>query len=90
MQRHINGGLPVIKLMEHNYAGRGIMMLQHEYDGRNLYEPYIGDVLNSLRAIWGNDILLATTDSYNVEKIYWQNQRNLEIFDRERFSKYMV
>jgi hypothetical protein len=37
MRRHLNGGLPDIKLTEPNYDGRGIMMLQHESDGRGLY-----------------------------------------------------
>ena len=89
MARHINGGLPSIKLMEPNYAGRGIMMLQHESDGRSLYDPYIGDVLQSLRAIWGNDIILATADDNGKEKIYWQRSAILEIMDRSRLSKHL-
>lgn len=89
MQRHINGGLPSIKLMEHNYAGKGIMMLQHEFDGRNLYDPYIGDVLSSLRAVWGSDIILATQDDVGRERIYWQKSSMLEIMDRNRLTKYL-
>jgi stage V sporulation protein R len=87
MARHINGGLPSIKLVEPNYAGRGIMMLQHESDGRTLYDPYIGDVLQSLRFIWGNDVALATKDDSEKEKIYLARQNSLETMNRKRFSE---
>lgn len=89
MQRHINGGLPDIRLMEPNYGGRGIMMLQHFSDGRPLYDPYIGDVLSSIRFIWNNDVILATNSDEGKERVYWQRQNLLDIMDRSRFNKYM-
>ncbi len=90
MRRHLNGGLPDIKLTEPNYDGRGIMMLQHESDGRGLYEPYIGDVLCSLRAIWNNDVMLATNDDKNKERIYYcdGNTPNfVQSIDRKKLSQ---
>jgi stage V sporulation protein R len=85
MRRHINGGLPDIKLMEPNYAGRGIMMLQHDGDGRGLYEPYVSDVLASLRAIWGKDVVLATMDEKTAqEKIYYCHVSSVDKIDRKK------
>lgn len=60
MARHVNGGLPDIRLTEPNYKGKGYLMLEHNYEGRPLYEPYIRDVLVGLRFIWGNDVFLTT------------------------------
>jgi stage V sporulation protein R len=60
MRRHLNGGLPEIKLTEPNYRGDGSMMLQHYHDGRPLHEPYIFDVLVAIRAIWQRDVYLAS------------------------------
>lgn len=82
MRRHINGGLPEIKLTEPNFAGRGIMMLQHDYDGRPLYEPYISDVLASIRAIWNNDVILATNLDNGEETIYYASGAMPEKVDR--------
>jgi stage V sporulation protein R len=90
MRRHLNGGLPDIKITEPNYAGRGIMMLQHESDGRGLYEPYIGDVLCSLRAIWNNDVMLATNDDKNKERIYYCNgnaSNFVQSIDRKKLNQ---
>lgn len=88
MRKHINGGLPDIKLTEPNYSGRGIMMLQHEYDGRPLYDPYIGDVLSSIRYIWNNDVVLATQDKTGKEKFYFASGSNtVQLLDRQQLKK---
>lgn len=66
----MNGGLPSIKLTEPNYRGKGYMMLQHDWDGRAIYDPYVRDVMTSLRFLWNNDIFLATKDDDGQEAIY--------------------
>lgn len=70
MSRHLNGGLPDIKLVEPNYRGKGYFLLQHNTDGRELYDPYVKDVLIGLRFVWGNDVFLATADEDGTEIIY--------------------
>jgi stage V sporulation protein R len=88
MRKHINGGLPDIKLTEPNYSGRGAMMLQHEYDGRPLYDPYIGDVLSSIRYIWNNDVVLATQDKTGKEKFYLASGNNsVQLLDRQQLKR---
>lgn len=89
MRRHLNGGLPDIKLTEPNYAGRGIMMLQHESDGRALYEPYISDVLSSLRAIWGKDVALSTARDNGDEVMYYASgdgPESVDVMPRRKFE----
>lgn len=70
MRRHLNGGLPDIKLVEPNYRGKGYFLLQHNADGRELYDPYVRDVLTGLRFVWGNDVFLATAAEDGTEIIY--------------------
>lgn len=88
MMRHLNGGLPDIRLTEPNFGGKGIMMLQHEFDGRGLYGPYIAHVLNSLHYIWGNDVILSTNEESGREKVYYCNgvtEDRVRLIDRNKF-----
>lgn len=91
MQKHINGGLPDIRLTEPNYRGKGAMMLEHTYDGRTLYEPYVSEVLIALRAIWGKDVYLSTKDANANEKIYCcygvDSEADIEVVSREDHDK---
>lgn len=86
MQRHLNGGLPDIRLTEPNYRGKGIFMLEHFCDGRELYHPYIADVLTAIRAIWGNDVFLSTKQKGEKEIVYrcygTDSERDVEVLTR--------
>jgi stage V sporulation protein R len=68
--RHMNGGLPEIRLMDPNHRGKGIMFLQHNWHGRGLHDSYVGPVLESLRKLWKNDVCLATKDKGGEEFVY--------------------
>lgn len=70
IQRYMNGGLPDIHLTDPNFKGKGYMLLEHKWDGRILYENYVEPVLQSLYALWQNDIFLATRDKDGNEVIY--------------------
>lgn len=92
MQRHLNGGLPVINLTEPNYRGKGYMMLQHEWDGRAIYQPYVKEVLTSLRFLWNNDVYLATKDDDGDEAIYGcygtNSDEDVEVTGRKEHIKH--
>lgn len=94
MQRHVNGGLPSIKLTEPNYRGRGAMFLQHDFDGREIYKPYVVDVLSAIRAIWGNDVYLATKNSEGDEGVYCcygtNAEKDVELVSRKDHLKSMI
>ncbi len=70
IQKHLNGGLPDIRLVEPNHRGRGWLMLQHWWDGRLLYEPYAREVMTSLYYLWGKEVVLATRDSNEEEVVF--------------------
>jgi stage V sporulation protein R len=85
MQRHLNGGLPDIRLTEPNYKGKGILFLQHYDDGRTLYQPYIQDVLASINFIWEKKVILSTKDNEGDEMIYVCDNDFCKRYDREEF-----
>jgi stage V sporulation protein R len=91
MRRHLNGGLPDIRLTEPNYRGKGAMFLQHYHDGRNIYEPYIADVLMALRAIWHEDVYLSTSDDDGNEKVFCchgsNSTKDVEVMTRKEHLK---
>lgn len=70
ISRYTNGGLPEIILVDPNHMGKGIMLLEHKFDGRPLYDAYVRPVLQSLRYLWKNDVYLTTKDQEGKEFIY--------------------
>lgn len=90
MARHINGGLPVLKLTEPNYRGRGGMLIQHTPDmiGRELYQPFCLATLESLLAVWQDDVYLASYNTDGEEIVYVASADTGEttILSREKFE----
>jgi stage V sporulation protein R len=70
IQKYTNGGLPEIVLSDPNHLGKGIMLLEHKFDGRPLYDAYVRPVLQSLRFLWKNDVYLTTKNLEQKECIY--------------------
>lgn len=91
MERYSNGGLPQIKLVDPNYKGKGIMFLQHAWEGRMLYDPYVRPVLQSLQFFWQNDVILASKDNDGNEFIYYcagQDDNDTIVETREDYEKH--
>jgi stage V sporulation protein R len=70
VSKYMNGGLPDIRLADPNHKNKGIMLLQHKWNGRILHDAYVKPVLESLRFLWKKDVYLATRDKNNVEIIH--------------------
>ena len=90
IQRHLNGGLPEIQLVDPNYRGRGYMLLQHKWDGRVLYRNYVIPVMQSLRFLWNNDVFLSTRNRNDEEIVYsafGSTEDEIVIEKREDFEK---
>lgn len=87
LNRYSNGGLPIIRLMDPNYQGKGHMLLQHQYDGRQLYDPYVKSVLESLRFLWKQNVYLATKNADGTEFVYCcENDRGqIDVLKRDEF-----
>jgi len=86
ISRYTNGGLPEILLSDSNHKGKGILFLEHKFDGRPLYDPYIRPVLQSLRYLWKNDVCLSTKTSDGTELIYkCFGEDTIDVVDREQY-----
>ena len=67
LRRFINGGHPDIRLVDQNFLGRGYFLLEHYWEGRELYESYAKAVLTSIRCLW-NDTVFLVTEGKMVKK----------------------
>lgn len=74
IQRHTNRGLPDIRLADHNHLDKDIMLLEHQWEGRTLYMPYINETLKSMHEITGKSILLVTKDQNEEEIIFYSSK----------------
>ena len=70
VSRHMNGGLPDIRLMDCNHRGQGALFLQHMWSGRGLHDSYVAPVLEALRRLWKKDVYLATRSNFGEERVY--------------------
>jgi stage V sporulation protein R len=55
-----NHGRPFIFVKDGNYANRGELYLQHDYQGVELKRDYADDTLRNLQSIWGRPVHIAT------------------------------
>lgn len=56
----VNGGHPVITVVDGDYRGRGELYLRHRYEGAELDVPYLERTLAYVGAIWGGAVHLET------------------------------
>jgi stage V sporulation protein R len=54
------GGIPVIRIVEVRAQGTQEMILQHEYDGRELDAEYADRTLRYVQQLWGRKVVLET------------------------------
>lgn len=71
IQRHLNRGLPEIKLVDPNGKGKNILVVQHSWDGRTLHPKYSREALRSLARIWRNPVALLTKTEDEKDVIYF-------------------
>ena len=77
MQRYSNGGRPDIRLVDPNYANKGIFLMEHKYDGRILAKRYAQAALSNLWNLWNNGgaagkrpVCIVTKDKEDREFLY--------------------
>jgi stage V sporulation protein R len=71
IEKYTNRGLPDIRLADPNHLGRGIMLLEHNYAGRSLYQPYVQETMTSINFITNKPVLLVTKDKNGEEVVYY-------------------
>jgi stage V sporulation protein R len=90
MKKHLNGGLPDIRLTDPNHRGNGYMFLQHEWNDQLLYDPYVREVLPSLRYFWKNNVYLGTKNKDGKEIVYCcrgETSKDVDVVSRKDFIK---
>lgn len=91
VQKHLNGGLPEIKLVDPNHRNMNTMLLQHEWDGRILYDPYVRETLASIYSLWNHDVVLATRNKNNEEIVYGcfgaDADKDITVLTRDEYEK---
>lgn len=55
-----NFGVPVIKVMDGDYARRGELYLKHFHDGKDIDTDYTGKTLKAVYKLWGRPVHLET------------------------------
>lgn len=76
LQRYSNRGLPDIRMTDHNHLGKNIMLLEHQWEGRTLYMPYLDETLKSLNAVSGKSVLLVTKDENEEEIMFYCDEND--------------
>ena len=94
MQKHVNGGLPDIRIADPNHRNKNYLLLQHyksDLDDRNLYESYARAVLTSIHYLWGKEVMLATKDNDGEEHVYVcvgnNPDKDVALVSREDYEK---
>jgi stage V sporulation protein R len=87
MMKYLNGGLPDIRLTDPNHRGKRIMFLEHVWDGRMLFAPYVKATLEALYYLWGNTVCLSSKNNDEKEVVYVANNGEVMIMTREDYEK---
>lgn len=63
----INGGFPDVRIVEHNFRDRRILVLKHYFDGRRLHRGMSSEAMQAICGIWGSPVMLLTQDGEGNE-----------------------
>lgn len=91
LQRYLNGGLPDVRLADPNHLGKGWFLMQHQWDGRPLFDSHARETTTSLFRLWRNVIILATRNRDGLEYLYVCDgpnpEKNVHVMTREDYEK---
>jgi stage V sporulation protein R len=91
LQKYLNAGLPDIRLLDPNHLGKGWFYMEHQSDGRTLYDSYARETITSIQKIWKNVVVLSTKNKDGVECVYVcdgsQQDKNVHYMTREEYEK---
>jgi stage V sporulation protein R len=63
LRGHVNGGLPVIEIVDADAGGRGELMLEHRVEETGLDSEYAKGTLVHLARIWGKPVTVRTVNA---------------------------
>lgn len=79
IQRYLNGGLPDVRLVDHNGRGKGIMVWEHQWDGRTLQPKFTTETIKNASKIWQRPIALITKNKNGDEVIFYSQPDSDEV-----------
>lgn len=65
-----NGGEPIIRVIDGNYQNTGNLLLEHEFDGRELDEKTAQATLENIQKLWGRPVGIKTLNK-EEGKVIW-------------------
>lgn len=87
LERHVNAGLPDIRLVDPNHKDKNIFLLQHYWEGRTLLPKDTIKTLDSLYFIWKRPVVLATQQGDEDEILYVKNSdKEAEVLTRKEYD----
>lgn len=90
LQKNSNRGLPVIKIIDDNHKGKGYLLLEHVWDGRIIYQPYVLDVLVSIYFLMKAPVVLTTKNKNGDDIVYFCNSTDpdhVEVVKKEEYFR---
>lgn len=92
MARFRNGGAPDIRLVDPNHRGKGIFLMEHQWDGRGLHPTETRDTLRSIYSLWRRPCAVTTRDEDNPDQelvavCSGVGKDAVELLTREEFEK---
>ncbi len=92
LARYRNGGVPDIRLVDPNHRGKGVFLMEHQWDGRGLHPRETADTLRSIYSLWQKPCAVTTRDEDNPDQeivavCTGTDPRAVEIMTREEFNK---
>lgn len=79
LQSKLNGGLPDIRLVDPNYKGKRIFLMEHKWDGRTLHAGMTKDTLRVVSELWQAPAAILTRDKDNKEIMFYCEEDKVEI-----------
>lgn len=79
LQRFVNRGLPILKLVEPNYKNRRIFLIEHEWDGRTLHPGQTSETMKALSFLWKGPCAVLTKDKDSKQIMYYCEDGKVEV-----------
>jgi stage V sporulation protein R len=89
LSQYSNGHLPDIRLVEPNFRGKRIMLLEHQFGGNPLHPKETVDTLRALFALWKSPVAVSTFNDDEEEIVYvavGPNREHTSVMSRDDFE----
>lgn len=91
LARYRNGGLPDIRLADPDHRGKGVFLLEHQWDGRTVHPSDTAETLACIQAVWKRPVALTTENGEGQEIVYvcegGTNPVEVKVVTREDFEE---